>query len=133
MALHPKCSARAAASAAWEALRNPDIRKAVDAEFAARLARLKIDGDDVLLLVAAQARFDPADIYDPNGKLLAVHLWPEEARLSVESIEDGKVKFASKTAARRMLLEQAGKLTGVGDGLTAIAQILAAAHTEAAE
>ena len=65
--------------------------------------------------VAVDARADPRRLFGPDGKMLRPSEWPDDIANSVEALElkaDGgiKVKLASKTAARRTILEHTGKL-----------------------
>jgi hypothetical protein len=56
------------------------------------------------------ALFDPAELYDPEGRLLPVHLMPERARRALTGIEGvlRKVKFTNKKAALDVLAQYLG-------------------------
>ena len=72
--------------------------------------------DHALALVAGDASADPRLLFNEKGQLLAVHDWPDELAASVEGLEfheNGAVKrvrFASKSAARRTILEVSGRI-----------------------
>ena len=58
------------------------------------------------------ARADIRMLFDEHGCLLKPHEWPDEIANSIEAVDlkTGKVKLASKLTARRIILEQTGKL-----------------------
>lgn len=107
--------------------KNLKVRDAIHAGREARWARLRMEGDEALALVALHARADIAELFGEDGELLKPHLWPDALRLCIDAVdlEKGKVKLVSKGAAVRTLLEQTGKLASVGDGVGAIAKLLA--------
>ena len=68
-------------------------------------------------------------LFDENGALLNPQDWPDEIASSVEAVDlkNRKVKLASKLAARRIILEQTGKLKRAADGgLDALAEAMRA-------
>lgn len=132
---HPDCkSYNAACVGASVALRIPKVREKIDALRLARYKRMQMEGDEALALVAMDARADIRGLYDHDGKLLPPHLWPDDIAASVEAVDvvNGKVKLASKSAARRTVLEQTGRIKGVGEGLDSLAKILAGNFEEEA-
>jgi len=95
-----------------------------------RFRRLQMDGDEALARVALDARADITELFDDNGKMLPPKQWPAHLRNSIEAFElkpDGgeKVKLDSKTAARRTILDQTGKLKSpLEGGISALARAL---------
>lgn len=89
-----------------------------------------MDGDEALARVSLDARADITELFDDAGKMLPPKQWPAHLRNSIEAFElkpDGstKVKLASKSAARRTILEQTGKLKSpIEGGMSALAQAL---------
>jgi hypothetical protein len=74
-----------------------------------------MDGDEAFARVSLDARADITELFDEQGKIPPPKQWPAHLRNSDESFErkkDGsfKVNLASKTMARRTILEQTGKL-----------------------
>lgn len=124
MELHKDCTPKSAREQASRLLStNLNVRRAVDAKREDRVKRLQLDGDYALGLVARDATADIRDLFDEDGNLLKPHEWPEGIADSVESIdyEKGKIKLVSKHAARRMILEQTGKLKTIPDSIDALA------------
>jgi len=127
MELHPDCTRKSAGEQASALIsRNLKVRAAIEAGREERAKRLTISGDGVLALVVQDATVDIADFFDDDGKLLAPHLWPDNARQSVESVDYslGKIKLVSKAVARRTLLEQTGKLKTIPDAIDSLAEAL---------
>ena len=64
-------------------------------------------GDEALARVAGDARSDIRMLFNAKGALLNPHEWPDEIAHSVEAVDltSGKVKLASKSNARRTILE----------------------------
>jgi phage terminase small subunit len=115
MASHPECrSVAAAAVEAHRYLRKPKIKTRVDALSEARWKRLQMSGDEAAMLVACDARADIRELYDEKGVLLPVHLWPDSVARSVKAVRPGafgtSVVLNDSLAARRIILEQAGRL-----------------------
>jgi hypothetical protein len=71
-------------------------------------------GDEALARVAGDARADIRMLFDTTGNLKKPHEWPDEIADSVEQVDlaGGKVKLASKSNARRTILEVTGKVKG---------------------
>lgn len=75
----------------------------------------QMNGEEALGRVARDARADLRMLYDAKGELLPVHQWPDEIAGSVKSLAeraDGTVKITlvDSLTARRIILEQTGKL-----------------------
>jgi phage terminase small subunit len=81
--------------------------------------------DRILAEYVTMALFDPAELYDEEGRLLPVHLMPERARRALTGIVEveeinafdhgqvpvgllRKVKFANKTKALDVLAQYLG-------------------------
>lgn len=130
---HPTCNTlEGAAVGASRLLRDGKVRDAVDAMKAARWKRMSMEGDEALALIAQDARADMRELFDDKGVLLNPRDWPDDIAASVEAVDmqTGKIKLASKTSARRLILEQTGKIKGIGSGLSSLARLLAGDYDE---
>jgi hypothetical protein len=125
----------AAASGAYQLLRNPQIRARVEALKQARWKRLQMSGDEALYRVAVTARADVLDLFDDHGQLLSPHLWPASVRLAVKSVKqhDGgmTISLFDALTAQRIILEQTGTLKNplVG-GIASLAKLIAGNFTD---
>lgn len=130
--VHPKCSQRTAEVEGSRTLRKPAVSAFIDQKRRERFRRLQMDGDEALARIALDARADLRKLFGQDGKILPPSQWTDEIANSVEVFElkpDGgiKVKLASKSAARRTILEQTGKLKSpVEGGISALARALRA-------
>lgn len=128
--VHPKCTQRTAEVGGSKTLRKPEVSHFIERARRERFRRLQMDGDEALARVALDARADITELFDDNGKMLPPKQWPAHLRNSIEAIElraDGstKVKLASKSEARRTILEQTGKLKSPLEGsISALAKAL---------
>jgi phage terminase small subunit len=129
-ASHPKCrSGAAAAVGAVRMLRISKVQKFIEREQAARRKRLRMDGDEALYLVSCDARSDIRELFDQEGRLLPMHRWPDSIAVSIKTINHGpsgtKIVLNDKLAARRIILEQTGKLKSrVEDDVDALAEAM---------
>lgn len=127
-AAHPKVKVHTSQVEAVRVLATPSVKAFIEKRMLARWKALQMSGDEALGRVALDARADIRQLY-VKGKLLPPDQWPDDLAQSVELVEhrsDGsmKVRLASKTLARRTILQQTGKLKGSGAGRT-LARILA--------
>lgn len=133
---HPHSrSVVAAAQSAYQALKKPQVAAAVVALAEARYARVAMTGEEAAHLVAGDARADLRELYDEKGAILPVHLWPDSIARSVKafrSLPDGgaAVTLNDSLAARRLILEQTGKLKSPLTPLTDLAALLAGKYQE---
>lgn len=129
-AAHPKANANTSKVEGHRYLTKPNVSNFIRREQKARFRRLHMDGDETLARVALDARADLAELFDQQDKMLPPSKWPQSMRNSIEQITirpDGttSVKLASKTAARRTLLEQSGQLrTPLDAAMTALERAL---------
>jgi hypothetical protein len=85
-----------------------------------------MSGDEALGRVAMDARADVRKLFNPDtGKMLPVHLWPDDIAGSVRSIKGDAVTFTDPLAARRIILEHTGKLKTPAASILTLAKILA--------
>lgn len=111
-------------------LTNPDIKAHLAKRLSEHWASIHMHGDEALGRVAMDARADLRLLFRDDGKLLDPKDWPHEIANSIESFEQFdngrfKVKFVSKGAARRTILEQTGKLKqSLDGGLSALARAI---------
>lgn len=128
--VHPKCSRRTAEVEGSRTLRKPEVAAFVDRQRRERFRRLQMDGDEALARIAMDARADITDLFDEKGKVLPPNQWPASLRNSVEAFElrpngSMKIRLASKTAARRTILEHTGKLKSPLEGsMSALARAI---------
>ena len=119
-----------AASSAWRLLKNEKIAALINRLSTARFIRMQMSGDEALALTGASGRLDVGDVYDDDGKMLPVKLWPEHVRRCVTSIRPGPygdaVTFEQRTPNRRIVLEATGKLKNpIAGAAASLARILA--------
>ena len=130
LAAHPNVARNTAATEGWRNMRNPEIAAAIRPRLEARWKALHLTGDEVLARVGFDATVDLRLLYDEQGNLKKPQDWPEEMAGSVKSIQDGpyglKVTFVDPLQARRIILEQTGKLRTPGDSIDALAKALQA-------
>lgn len=130
METHPDTKSHvAAATSAYQALRKPQIRKRLGELREARFRRLQMSGDEALGRVALDAAPDIRRLYDERGKLLPVHLWPDDLVNSVRSVKPGPfgdtIVLNDSLAARKIILEHTGKLKTPAASILTLAKILA--------
>lgn len=98
----------------------PNVRAFLASLLGARWKAEQMDGDEALGRVARDARADIRLLYDDKGELLTPNLWPDEIAGSIKSIADGpyglKVTLVDPLTARRIILEQTGKLKNPLEG-----------------
>jgi phage terminase small subunit len=132
-------SAASAASQGSRLLSLDKVSRAVKAAQDARAERTHITQDDVLRELARVAFADPAKCLGPDGKPLALHLIPEEARaaLAVYEVEVGdagatvcRVRRWDKTKTLELIGKHLGmwseKVELSGEPLQVVVQTLAA-------
>ena len=85
-------------------------------------------GEQALGRIALDGSVDIRQLYDETGELLKPHMWPDSIAGSVKSVQDGpyglKVTLVDPLQARRIILEQTGKIKSPGDSLDALAQAI---------
>lgn len=123
-----------AASCAYKLLRIAQIKDRIAALAAARFKRLAMSGDEALSLVAGDARADIRELFDDHGVLLPVHLWPDSVARSVRAVKPSAFGIAvtlnDSLAARRIILEQSGKLKNPLGQLGDLARLLAGDYSD---
>ena len=113
---HPRCTSSGAARVqAHRLLTNPNIQWFLSLEHESRRARLRMEADEALALISIVARADVRDIFDDDGKVLQIQLWPDSIRLAVKSIRSGPfgpaITFYDGLRARELMAIAAGRLT----------------------
>lgn len=118
--VHPAVTSRSARTNGWRLLANADVKarlkELVDADWKTR----QVSPEEVLARIGLDATADPRQLVDEHGFALGLHELGDEIASSIESVEfEGgklkKVKLASKTIARRTILEVTGKVNGGND------------------
>lgn len=129
LAVYPNSGYPAARTGGYRLLTNADIKTHLLTLLEDRWKPFHMTGDEVLARVAKDARADVRLLVNEKGERLGLHELPDDIAESVEAVEfdeDGKVrkiKLASKTAARRTILEVTGKVKQTG-GVDELAQAL---------
>jgi phage terminase small subunit len=80
-------SGRAAASQGSENLRKPEIAAFLRSQMAPRVARLELTADRLEAELARVCFFDPATMFDKDGRLLPVPEMPEDARRALHGFD----------------------------------------------
>ena len=131
-AAYPGVTGPTACTNAYRLLRNAEFGTFLTQELGDRWKALYMSGDEVVARVAMDARADPR-LFSSGGKAVSPQNWPDEIANSVETLEfheNGavkRVKFASKSAARRTILEMMGKLKPqAGESMDALAEAIRA-------
>jgi len=128
---HKGCSQDTAAANGSRMLSLARVKAELDKRLAKHWKSLQMDGEEALARVAMDAKADPRDLFDEHGHPLAPHQWPAHMANSIESFEikDNqtiKVKLASKSAARKVILDVTGKLKNpLAEAAGNLARILA--------
>ena len=118
-------SARTAAQQAHQLLRNPLVLAEIDVQKKARLKRIAMDADALLLRLFEEADADLADLYDDDGNLLPVKDWPaiwrkglvagiETEEILGPSEEDGKPKPVLGFTRKIKLADRMKRLEAIG-------------------
>jgi phage terminase small subunit len=106
-------------------LRNDKVRSFLLPQLEEHWSGMLMEGTEALARVARDARADITLLYDQAGNLMKPRDWPVEVKGSVKSIQDGpyglKVSLVDPLQARRIILEQTGKLKGTADSIDALA------------
>ncbi|OHD24862.1 MAG: hypothetical protein A2Y38_16120 [Spirochaetes bacterium GWB1_59_5] len=84
---YPSSSYNAACSSANDLLRDPKIQARADYLLLERMSRVKMSADEVIAGLSQAARFDPAELMNPDGSLIPINQLPPEVRLCIEKIE----------------------------------------------
>lgn len=128
MSVHPNASAAAARVSACRKLTTANVKARLAELLEDRWKGIHMTGDEVLARVAMDARSDPRQLFDEKGKLLDPHDWPDDIANSIESVkvkpEGVEIKLASKTAARRTILEITGKVKGAAGTIDELADAM---------
>lgn len=120
-ALRAGYDAQVAAGAHLSLLREPQIITEIARLKESRAIRTGIGADRVLLEIARAATYDPADLFDEDGRMLPLKDIPEDTRRSISSFKmaaDGsvEVKFVTKLDATKQFMDHVKPL-GVGAGV----------------
>lgn len=126
---HPEVTYGTAGVEGHRTLSRPNVRQWIAKQRHAKWRSLHMSGDEALMRVALDARADLRGLFTAKGTMLEPHLWPDDLANSIEAVtvKDGSisVKLTSKAAARRIILEQTGKLRSkLEDTMSAIAKAL---------
>jgi hypothetical protein len=110
-------------------LTNVDIARRVDELAQVRFTKVAMSGEQAAALVAGDATADVRQLFDEAGKMLPVHEWPDSVARSVKAIrptpEGWAVTLNDSLQARKLILEQTGKLKSPLAPIADLAKILA--------
>lgn len=124
-AAYPGVTDGSARTNGWRMLANADVRAFLAPRLERRWTQLQISGDEALARIALDATVDIRLLFDEQGNLLKPQDWPDEIVGSIKSVTPGpfgtKVQLVDGLAARRIILEQTGKLKTTGDSIDALA------------
>jgi phage terminase small subunit len=130
-AAYPAATLRSARELGHRLLTKVDIKAFLSTQLGEAWNALHMHGDEAFARVAMDARADIRLLFDEKGDFLHPLEWPDEVANSVETVEFyggggvKRVRFVSKAAARRTILEQTGKLKSrVEDDVDALAEAL---------
>lgn len=125
-AAYPNQTEASARVQGCENLTKPNIRAFISSRLEDAWRDKQMSGDECLARVAGDARADIRLLFDKDGKLRNPHEWPDEIADSIEAVDlaNGKIKLASKTIARRTILEQTGKLRSPADAVDKLAELM---------
>jgi hypothetical protein len=88
-----------------------------------------MSGEEAAALVAGDAKADVRMLFDEHGKMLPVHQWPDSIARSVKALrptpEGWAVTLNDTLAARKLILEQTGKLKTPAGAITDLGELLA--------
>lgn len=87
MDTHPRAKRSTAGTEGAKFLKDPRVKVIVDREIQARKARLSMDADEALEGISNIARADIRRLYDENGNILPVKLWPEDLMKVVKTLK----------------------------------------------
>lgn len=87
MDTHPRAKRSTAGTEGAKFLKDPRVKVIVDREIQARKARLSMDADEALEGISNIARADIRRLYDANGNILPVKLWPEDLMKVVKTLK----------------------------------------------
>ncbi|QBF27167.1 terminase small subunit [Pseudomonas tructae] len=90
---------------AYQLMKKPEIKAAIERALAERAERLKADADYVLQRLLQIDQLDLADIHDDDGKIMPIKQWPPIWRQMVKEVDmkTGKVKFHDKLRALELI------------------------------
>jgi hypothetical protein len=111
---HPRCSRRTAGREGSRLLKNPKVEALIDAEIQARKQRLRMEADEALEGISNMGRADIRRLYDQNGNILPIKLWPDDIADCVKGLQPTpfgwKLVLYDKLKARELMAIAGGKL-----------------------
>jgi phage terminase small subunit len=136
-AAYPGATLRSARELGHRLLTKVDIKTFLATQLAEGWKALHMDADEALYLVSCDARADIRELFDADGHLLPMQQWPDSIAVSVKAIHLGpfgtKIVLNDKLTARRIILEQTGKLKNPLSRGRTLARILAGDFEEDAD
>ncbi|MEQ1934674.1 MAG: terminase small subunit, partial [Fimbriimonadaceae bacterium] len=114
-ATHPRCrSAKAATVEGHRTLVNPRVQQFIQREIEARKQRLRMDADEALEGITRIARGDIRRLFDDQGNVLPINLWPENVADCVKGLQPTpfgwKLVLYDKLRAFELMAIAGGKL-----------------------
>lgn len=112
---HPRCTVKTAGVEGSKLLKNPRVEAIIHREIEAQRQRLRMDADEALIGISNHARGDIRRLYDENGNLLPVKLWPDDIADCVKALRQvpgggWQLILYDKLRARELMAIAGGKL-----------------------
>lgn len=113
-------SARTASETGYENLRKPQIAAELARRSKKAATKYELSADLVIRTIVQELTFDPAKLYDAEGRLLPITELPEDVRMALTSVEFeqhgskdapvfvSKVKWAQRQGAREQAMKHIG-------------------------
>lgn len=108
--VYPRASEATAATEGPALLRKPHVAALVAKHEAKQLERIDATAEDVKRELSRIAKVDVALAFDRRGRRLPLNKIPEDVRRAISGIDDGKLRFWSKTEALNLLAKHHGLL-----------------------
>lgn len=119
MDTHPRVKRTTAAAEGSKLLRNPKVEAIVHREVEAQRARLRMEADEALIGISNLGRSDIRRLYDEQGNILPIKLWPDDVADCVKAVQPTptgwKLVLYDKLKARELMAIAGGKLRNQHD------------------
>lgn len=104
---------RASEKAGERYMKDPATKRLLKARQAQALKAARITANDTMASLARDLNFDPARLFDEDGRLKKIHELDPDTRMALRGVDvddDGtlKIKFPEKTAAREQAMKHFG-------------------------
>lgn len=111
---HPKVTKRSAGVCGSQWLKDARVQAIIHKEIEAQKLRLRMDADEALIGISNMGRGDIRRLYDGEGNLLPIKLWPEDVADCVKGLKPTafgwQLVLYDKLKARELMAIAGGKL-----------------------